>query len=131
MAIEIKLSADYGCWPLWYIEDSDNIDPNELPLSTETINRLNAWQDTYDATLNQEYPPLSAFENPETEELFQLEGISLWKQLRIELFPEYEVFYQMGSKLFKNPIDLISLYAFKAHKVGQASCLSQAGSLCY
>jgi hypothetical protein len=37
---------------------------------------------------------------------------------------------EMGNKVGKRSTDL-SLYAFKPHKVGQASCLSQARCLCY
>lgn len=57
MAIRIKLLTDYGSYPLWGVDEIDNIAPEELPLSKETIQRLNAWQDTYDKTLNQDYPP--------------------------------------------------------------------------
>lgn len=57
MAIRIKLWADYGSYPLWGVDEIDNIAPDELPLSKETIQRLNSWQDTYDKTLNQDYPP--------------------------------------------------------------------------
>ena len=61
MAIRIKLWADYGSYPLWGVDEIDNIAPEELPLSQATIQRLNPWQDTYDKTLNQDYPPLSDF----------------------------------------------------------------------
>lgn len=58
----LKLMADYGAWPLWDSEAPEyNIDPNTLPLSEETKRRLMAWADAYDATLNQDYPPSSAF----------------------------------------------------------------------
>jgi hypothetical protein len=48
MAIKIKLWADYGSYPIWVVDEIDNIAPEELPLSQPTIQRLNAWQDTYD-----------------------------------------------------------------------------------
>ena len=66
MAIRIKLWADYGSYPLWGVDEIDNIAPEELPLSQATIQRLNPWQDTYDKTLNQDYPPLSDFPDQQT-----------------------------------------------------------------
>ena len=103
MAIRIKLWADYGSYPIWGVDEIDNIAPEELPLSQETIERLNAWQDAYDRTLNQDYPPLSGFPSLQAKLKFKLEAINLWKKLRLELAPDYEVFYQNGSHLIKNP----------------------------
>lgn len=106
MAIQIKLWADYGSYPLWGVDEIDNIAPEELPLSQETIQRLNAWQNTYDQTLNQDYPPLSNFSNQPSEIYFNQEGIRLWKQLRLELAPDYEVFYQLEGQLFRYPNEI-------------------------
>lgn len=107
MVIRIKLWADYGSYPLWGVDKIDNIAPEELPLSQETIQRLNPWQDTYDKTLNQDYPPLSDFPNRQAEIDFNQEGISLWEQLRLELAPNYEVFYQKNGQLLKHPKEII------------------------
>lgn len=106
MTSRIKLWADYGSYPLWGVDEIDNIAPEELPLTQETIQRLNAWQDAYDQTLNQEYPPLSNFPNQQADIDFQQEGISLWQQLRLELAPDYEVFYQNEGQLFKHPNEI-------------------------
>ena len=58
------------------------------------IDRLNAWQDAYDQTLNQDYPPLSGFPTLQAERDFKREAINLWKKLRLELAPEdYEFFH--------------------------------------
>ena len=103
MAIRIKLWADYGSYPIWGVDEIDNIAPEELPLSQQTIDRLNAWQDAYDQTLNQDYPPLSDFSSPQAKRNFEREGINLWQKLRVELAPDYEVFYQKGSQLIENP----------------------------
>jgi hypothetical protein len=113
MAIKIKLWADYGSYPIWVVDEIDNIAPEELPLSQPTIQRLNAWQDTYDQTLNQDYPPLSAFPNQQAEIDFNQEGIRLWEQLRLELSPDYEVFYQNNHQLFKDPIQQPQLTSLK------------------
>ncbi len=95
MTIKIKLMADYGCDPLWWA-DADkvgNINPARLPLSKETINRLNNWAISYNASLNWQDPANSPDLSPEEEAAFEKEGISLWKQLQKELAPNYEVIY--------------------------------------
>lgn len=88
----LKLMADYGAWPLWDSEAPEyNVDPKTLPLSEETKRRLVAWAQVYDATLNQEYPPDSAFPSQEAERAFRREGSLLMQQLRSELGSDYEV----------------------------------------
>lgn len=111
MAQKIKLMPDYGCSPLWWVGPGKigNIDPETLPLSRETINRLNAWADAYDATLDMSDPANSpGFPDEQAEEAFDREGVNLWLQLREELAPDYEVFYysfEMG-KLLAHPGEL-------------------------
>ena len=45
MTIKIKLMPDYCCHPLWGIDADNigNINPATLPLSQETIKRLEKW----------------------------------------------------------------------------------------
>lgn len=95
MAQQIKLMADYDCWPLWWAGDAEpgDIDPNTLPLSPATIARLEAWADTFTATLNRDDPASSDFPSDEAFESFEAEGRALWRQLRDELAPEYKVLY--------------------------------------
>lgn len=93
MAKKIKLMPDYQCWPLWNIEEPDNINPAELPLSAKTIEGLLKWAQTFDETLNWDDPASSGFESEEADTAFEREGIRLWHQLRKELAPNYEVYY--------------------------------------
>lgn len=92
---KIKLMADYGCYPLWWAsyDKAGDIDPETMPLSKETISRLEKWADIYDAKLNWEDPNSSSFPSLKAKAAFEAEGISLWKQLQKELAPNYEVFY--------------------------------------
>ncbi|MEH2330961.1 hypothetical protein [Nostoc sp.] len=94
-AEKIKLMADYGCYPLWWVspEKVGNIDPETLPLIPETIKRLNKWEEIYNAKLNWEDPANSLDLSEEAEAAFEEEGISLWKQLQTELAPNYQVVY--------------------------------------
>ncbi|MCF2146278.1 hypothetical protein IQ276_007390 [Desmonostoc muscorum LEGE 12446] len=96
MVAKIKLMADYGCYPLWWAtsDRAGDIDPETLPLSKETISRLDKWAEVYDAKLNWENPGDSlGFSSLEAEAAFEDEGISLWKQLQKELVPNYQVIY--------------------------------------
>jgi hypothetical protein len=74
----------------------------------ETRARLHAWAESYDATLNLSDPASSGFPNAEAAEAFEQEGVSLWKQLRYELAPDYTVFYfsQRLGRLLRDPREL-------------------------
>lgn len=91
----IKLMAEYGGTVLWGVAPVDIgvIDPDRLPLTTELKVALRAWADTYDKTLNEEYPPDSGFASSAEEELFETEGKRLWKELQTQLGPAYKIVY--------------------------------------
>jgi hypothetical protein len=79
MKEKIKLMADYGCYPLWWVssEKMGDIDPETLPLSQQTINRLEKWAEMYDAKLNEDEPTLSSFSSNEEQASFEEEEINL------------------------------------------------------
>ncbi|WP_335083325.1 hypothetical protein [Nostoc sp.] len=117
-AEKIKLMADYGCYPLWWVspEKVGNIDPETLPLIPETIKRLNKWEEIYNAKLNWEDPANSSgFLSEQAEAAFEQEGISLWKQLQTELAPNYQVVYfsELLSKVLIHPSELEVLPAIQ------------------
>ncbi|MTJ14578.1 hypothetical protein FJR11_18755 [Anabaena sp. UHCC 0187] len=118
MAIKIKLMADYGCYPLWWASSDKvgDIDPETIPLSEETISRLEKWADIYNATLNWQDPGNSPDLSPEEAAAFEQEGISLWKQLQKELAPNYEVIYfsEQLNQVVTNTNELASLLAISA-----------------
>ncbi|MBF2013898.1 MAG: hypothetical protein IGS23_01535 [Rivularia sp. T60_A2020_040] len=110
----IKLMADYGCYPLWWVnsEKIGDIDPETLPLSQQTINRLEKWAEMYDAKLDENEPALSIFSSNEEQQIFEEEGINLWKQLKQELATNYEVVYfsEKLGKTLANPNQLKVLH---------------------
>ncbi|KAB8141083.1 hypothetical protein F8S13_21445 [Chloroflexia bacterium SDU3-3] len=99
----IRLMPDYGCWPLWWMNGDGDIDPHTLPLTSETVERLIYWSDTFDASLNRDDPASSAWPNKETYEAFENEGYQLWLILRQELVHTYIVFYQDGAIVYTDP----------------------------
>ncbi|MBD2777604.1 hypothetical protein [Iningainema tapete] len=114
MAEKIKLMADYGCYPLWWISANvGDIDPASLPLSQETISRLEKWAEVYDAKLNWDDPASSGFPTNQAKDAFEKEGIRLWKQLQKELAPKYEVLYfsEQLRKVITHPHELEVLHS--------------------
>jgi hypothetical protein len=95
MKQQIKLMAEYNCFPLWKTQEQiwDNINPASLPLSKETIIRLEKWANTFDSTLNHDDPISSKFANSKDEEAFEQEGILICYQLQKELQPDHEIVY--------------------------------------
>jgi hypothetical protein len=92
----VKLMADYHCGPLWIYDDGDllaNDIPVGLSLTDDLKVALHNWAAAYDRTLNQDYPPDSAFASPAEEEAFEAEGRRLWKELQAQLGPGYKVVY--------------------------------------
>jgi hypothetical protein len=90
----LKLMPDYHCFPIWKAEgDFGNVDPDELPVADGLKAAFRDWAATYDRTLNQEYPPDSAFASAAEREAFETEGRRLWRALQEQLGPDYKVMY--------------------------------------
>jgi hypothetical protein len=110
MTQRIRLMADYQAHPLWW-DDRDHvgdIDPASLSLSEHTRLRLAQWQEQYDRQMNWDDPKASAFFDEQEQKVFELEGIQIWKLLRTELSPDYEVWYfsESSGRLIESPDDL-------------------------
>jgi len=107
MTKKITLMSDYGCDPVWWEEPDrvGDIEPESLPLSKATRQRLHSWANQYDARLDWDDPSNSPILSYEEIERFETEGLSLWQQLRKELAPDYEVLYfsDQFQKLIHHP----------------------------
>ena len=92
----LKLMADYECSPLWEQTETgtDNIDPDNLPISQGLRDALNAWAEQYDDTLDRDDPRRSGFPNPEAEVTFNANGRALLDNLQSELGQEYTLTFQ-------------------------------------
>lgn len=110
MTKTIKLMSDYQCYPLWAMgnEAPANLAPNTLPLSSETLLGLEKWAAMFDSWMDLEEPASTTEPSATQVATFEAEGIRLWKQLRRELAPTYEVYYKsiMQNRLLSNPSDL-------------------------
>ena len=91
MTRELKLMADYAAWPLW---DADgNVDAATLPLSTDLQERLDAWAEAFDGTVNRDDPRQARFATPEARAAWNATGLALWHDLQHELGSAYVVCY--------------------------------------
>jgi hypothetical protein len=90
--IVIKLMPEYGAGSLWVSLDGGIFDVYDVaeiteivPLSAELLAALAAWDERFQATFNEEYPPDSAFPTPEGEAAFVAEGAELARRIRGEV----------------------------------------------
>lgn len=93
----LKLMADYECSPLWEQTEAgtDNVDPEDLPISQGLRDGLNAWAQRYDDQLDRGDPRLSGFPNLEAEAAFNADGQALLDGLKAELGQEYTLTFQV------------------------------------
>lgn len=92
--VTIKVEPEYNYYVLWNVEEADYLEGSDLLLSIGLIDRIRHWQDTFDATLNQDYPPDSGFASPEEEIAFEQEGLAIAEQIQAELGNDYEIYYR-------------------------------------
>ncbi len=88
----IKVMADYGCYPLWAMDDGKigPFSPYHLFVSLELENDLWAWAAEFDMSLNTDDPTNSKW--PEERHRQHIEqGLALARRIKSEL-PEREVF---------------------------------------
>ncbi len=88
----IRLSPEYGTWPTWDDETGAPLDYSTLVVPASLKERIDAWDAKYQATLNQNYPPDSAFPTKAVLEEYLREGEEIRNQLQLEL-PESEILF--------------------------------------
>lgn len=73
---KLKLTNEYGCWPLWEVDDGPprNLSPQHLGLPPQLCERLDAWAQQFEATLDHDYPPDSGFAGAAEAAAFVEEG---------------------------------------------------------
>lgn len=91
----LRVFCSYACWPTWLRSEaeevSQNVDPAELPLSVQTLERLLQWDRAFQATYNDGYPAEALPLVGMTPAQFELEGRVLAGLIQGELGPMYIV----------------------------------------
>lgn len=94
--IHLKFAKEYMAGPI-FCSDPDNmghIELIDLPISDDLRSAISLWNDEYQDTFNNEYPPDSGFNNPKVDRNHVERGRKLAEMLQNELGPEYRVEYQ-------------------------------------
>ena len=101
MKRHIQIMAEYGCHPIWDVTEPvpRNLSALELGMTKELDERFAAWAETFEATLNQEYPPDSGFASQAELEAFEREGLRLKRDLQAALGSEATVDYRPSGSL--------------------------------
>jgi hypothetical protein len=105
----IKIMADYFCSPVWHdgpyrrdaggavLPDPDlevgSIELDDVPVSDDLRDDLEAWADRFDATLDPDDPARSGFEGPEERAVFIADGMLLTARVQTELGQGWVVRY--------------------------------------
>ena len=99
---KIKLMTDYEYYPLWeeFSDGISNIAPSSLPIPASLAERIDAWSDDYDKTMNREDPASSGFSSKLAVVEFDEKGRAIFNELKQELDEGFTVTYfsaQSGS----------------------------------
>lgn len=82
----LRLMADYECWPLWESGAAAyNVDPASIPLSDHLRKQLCRWAERYDDTLDRDIPQNSGFPSEAEAQEWINNGRRLAELLRHEL----------------------------------------------
>ena len=88
---------DYECSPIW-IENKDQMFENtpidSLEISNELKQQLQRWNNCFQSTFNDSYPPDSSFSSDTKQKAFQQDGYTIYTQLISELGSNYDISYQ-------------------------------------
>lgn len=96
MTMKLIVGREYLADPI-FCPDSQymgHVDVNDLPISHDLKEKIQEWNDEYQATFDTDYPPDSAFKSPQLETAHIEKGSELVKRLQMELGDRYIVEYK-------------------------------------
>ncbi len=82
--MNIKISLEYGCFPLWISEKDEiysNVNHYDLNFTEDLKKNIDKWNIKFQQTLNQEYPPDSSFSSLADLIEFEKEGVLVWRDI--------------------------------------------------
>jgi hypothetical protein len=87
----LRLAPDWNCSPLWDADTGKPVSVYRLGLSFELSERIEAWDDTWQATYNEDDPVAGGFQDEAARHTYLLEGRAIVEALRGEWQGELEV----------------------------------------
>lgn len=95
----LKIAPEYFCSPLWIKRSGEDVFipilPHEIHLSQSLSDRIIEWDDKYQATFNDTYPPESGFKNADDEAAYRQEGMDIRKEITGQLSEEWMIEYKL------------------------------------
>jgi len=82
----LRLAPEFHCNPLWDIDTGQPVNPLNLSLTDELAFRIEAWDDRFQATFNEDDPAASDFASDEERAAYIAEGRAIAVALR-EVWP--------------------------------------------
>lgn len=77
-----RLAPEWGCYPLWDEETGESVETASLGLPVELTERIDAWDQEFQAILDQNYPPDSKFPTEAAEQAYLAEGRAIAAELK-------------------------------------------------
>lgn len=83
----IRLGAVYGASPIFCadIDKMGYVEPRSLPIAPSLVAAIKDWDQEFQQTFCEDYPPDSRFESEEARVQHNVRGVQLWKRLQKEL----------------------------------------------
>ncbi len=94
--ISFRLVSEYLAYPIFCsdLDKMGHVAIDDLPITEYLKSDLRAWDEAFQSTFNDAYPPDSRFESHELQEAHWRQGEELLKRLQDELGDGYRIEYQ-------------------------------------
>jgi len=89
----LRMQAEYGCDPLWVVDDEGltNVSPQDLGLPSELADALDDWAEDLNSIYPDDDPGSAEFPSPEAEAAWKSEGRRLASALRDVVGSRYRI----------------------------------------
>jgi hypothetical protein len=91
LPVRLRLAPEWNCSPLWDADTGAPVSVYRLGLSFELSDRIEAWDDTWQATYNDDDPAAGGFKDETAQQAYLAEGRAIVEALRGEWSGELEV----------------------------------------
>lgn len=79
--VNLRLRPEFSCWPLWDSDTGENVSHYHVDISFDLAERIEVWDDRFQAIYRDEDPASSNFPTPEEEQSYVEEGRAIAREL--------------------------------------------------